>query len=578
MFLHMMKRELSAFCIGAKIDKIYLPSRYEIVFALRSRTGAKKLFISAGSNAPRVNFTSYSPENPAKPPMLCMLFRKLLTGALITDIRQQGLDRILFIDMNASNEIGDRVKRTLAIEIMAQYSNCILLDENGVIIDALKRVDLSKSSFREVLPQLPYRLPPAQDKLNLLTCSWEEISGALGALAELPLSKALLSLLSGVSPMLSRELAYRVSLGDPKVGEMGQTQTERLKKELEELRDLLLNGEARACYVTDPAGEMRDFSFLPLTQYANDYQRHFCASLSELLDVFYVEREKTLRARAQAEGLFRTVSSLVERTAKKVNVRREELPDDAEIEEKRICAELINVYLSSLPKGVSEYELPNYYDENRPKKIRAYPELSPQKNAQKYYKEYKKAQTARKVLAEQIETGCRELEYLQTVQDELSRAESFSELSEIREELRQTGFIKSGPAGKQKKEKSLPPLCFAAPNGFRVLVGRNNIQNDTLSLKTAKKTDLWFHVQKAPGSHVVLCLDGAESTPEACEFAAGLAVWFSSVRDRGKAEVDYTQVKNLKKPPAANPGYVIYHVYKTIYAQAVRPKESTEVI
>ena len=569
----MMKRELSAFCIGAKIDKIYLPSRYELVFALRSRTGAKKLFISAGSNAPRINFTAYSPENPAKPPMLCMLFRKLLTGAVITDIRQHGLDRVLFIDMNASNEIGDRVKRTLVIEIMAQYSNCVLLDENGVIIDSLKRVDLTKSSYREVLPQLEYRLPPSQDKLNLLTCSWDAFYNALSALRDQPLSKALLSLLSGVSPMMSREIAYRVCLGDRNVGDLGEAQTQRLRTELVQLKELLLDGTAKPCYVTDPAGELREFSFLPLTQYANDYRQHFCGSLSELLDLYYVEREKKLRARAQAEDLFRTVSSLLERTAKKVNVRREELPDDAQIEEKRICAELINVYLSSLPKGAVEYELPNYYDGNRVKKIKAYPELSPQKNAQKYYKEYKKAQTAKKVLAEQIETGCRELEYLQTVQDELSRAESFSELTEIREELRQTGFLKSNPSGKQKKDKPLPPLCFTSPDGFQVLVGRNNIQNDALSFKTAKKTDLWFHAQKAPGSHVILCLDGREPTEKACEYAAGLAVWFSSVRERGTAEVDYTQVKNLKKPPAANPGYVIYHVYKTIYAKALKPKE-----
>ncbi len=572
LFLHMIKHELSAFAVGSKIDKIYLPTKYELVLGLRSRTGAKKMFISVGGNAPRINFTESVPENPAKPPMLCMLLRKLLTGAVITCIRQQGLDRILFIDMNGSTEIGDRVGYTLVIEIMAQYSNCILLDADGVIIDSLKRVDATKSSFREVLPQRPYCLPPSQDKLNLLSASNEEIISRVRAFPQKDLSGALLNTLSGFSPLLSKEFAYRVCLGDRAVETLGDMHFERLTQELSALRKILETGVPDPCYLTDGNGELLAFSFLPLTYMANSAKLCRCTSLSALLDVFYIEREKKQRARVQAEDLFRTVQTLLDRTAKKVNVRRAELPDETEIEEKRVCAELINVHIAFLPKGVSEYEIENYYDENRIKKIKASPELSPQKNAQKYYKEYKKAQTAKKVLAEQIENGLAELTYLQTVQDELSRAETFAEISEIREELRQTGFLKQTNQAKNKKPAALPPLEFRSPGGFRILVGRNNLQNDRLSLKTAAKTDLWFHVQKAPGSHVVLCTEGETPPDEDCEYAAGLAVWFSSVRESGKAEVDYTQIKNLKKPPASNPGFVIYHVYKTVYASAVKPK------
>jgi len=224
-----------------------------------------------------------------------------------------------------------------------------------------------------------------------------------------------------------------------------------------------------------------------------------------------------------------------------------------------------------LPKGAVQYEIENYYDENRIKVIKAYPELSPQKNAQKYYKEYKKAQTAKKVLAEQIEKGLTELEYLKTVQDELSRAESAAQLSEIREELRQTGYLKTDQKNKNKKPAVQPPLEFKSPGGFTVLVGRSNLQNDRLTFKIAGKNDIWFHVQKAPGSHVILSLNDNEPSDEDYEYAAGLAVWFSSVRERGTAEVDYTLVRNLKKPPASNPGFVIYHVYKTIYARCVKP-------
>lgn len=571
LFLHMMKSELSSFALGAKIDKIYLPTKYELVMSLRSRSGSKKLFVSVGGNAPRLNFTDHVPENPAKPPMLCMLFRKLLTGAVVTGIRQQGLDRILYIDLDATDEIGDRVRRTLVIEIMAQYSNCILLDDKGVIVDALKRVDLTKSSYREVLPQRAYVLPPSQDKLNLLETDDETLLTRISLFSEKNLSSAILNSLSGVSPLLSRELAYRVCLGDREVKYLTEAQRFRLRQELSELRTRLLEGKSDPCYLTDENGEFLSFSFLPLTYMANNAKRYACNSLSELLDTFYTAREKLIRTRTQAEDLFKTVNSLVERTAKKVNIRREELPDDGEIEEKRINAELINVNIAFLPKGVSVYEIENYYDNNKIKRIPVNPALPPQKNAQKYYKDYRKAQTAKKVLAEQIETGLRELDYLKSVQDELSRAQSISELSEIREELRQTGFIKSRQDGKNKKPAGLPPLEFTSPDGFRVLVGRNNLQNDRLSLKTVQKTDLWFHVQKAPGSHVILCLDGASPTDAACEYAAGLAVWFSSVRERGKAEVDYTQVKNLKKPPAAAPGFVVYHVYKTIYAEGIKP-------
>jgi len=334
LFLHMMKTELSRFAVGSKIDKIYVPTKYELVVALRSRTGSEKLFISVGGNAPRISFTGHTPENPSKPPMLCMLLRKLLTGAVITDIRQQGLDRVMFIDLDASNEIGDRVKRTLVVEIMAQYSNCVLLDENGVIIDSLKRVDMTKSSYREVLPGRRYVLPPSQDKLNILENDSSTLTQRIISFGDKTLSGALLSSLSGVSPLTSRELAYRICLGDKKVNELGEMHIERLKKELDELRNALISGETKPCYLTDENGEMLEFSFMPLTLYANDAKINRCSTLSELLDIYYIEREKKLRARAQAEDLFKTVSSLVERAAKKVNVRREELPDDDEIEER----------------------------------------------------------------------------------------------------------------------------------------------------------------------------------------------------------------------------------------------------
>ncbi|MBQ3537625.1 MAG: NFACT family protein [Clostridia bacterium] len=572
-FLHFLKNEIGSFAIGAKIDKIHLPTKYELVLTLRTRTEARKLFISVSGNSPRINFTDYTPENPMTPPMLCMLLRKQLLGAVVKDIRQVGFDRILLIDFDATNEIGDRVRRTLVIEIMAQYSNCILLDENGIIIDSLKRVDASKSSFREILPGREYKLPPQQNKLSILDNSPEEIADAVFDLKGKKLSSAVMTALGGISPLMSKEIAYRITLSDTDVSEMTPIMKERLLHELVLLKEAVTEGKMKPCYLTDSVGSYIDFSYMPLTFYDNSAQMNFTDSLSEILDIFYFEKERLQRAKSKAEDLFKTVSSLIERTSKKINLQREELSASEEAETKRIYAELINANLYSLEKGRDVYEVQNYYDNYNTVKIPVQAHLSPSANSQRYYKEYRKAQTARKMLTELIEKGSNDLEYLLSVQDELSRAETERELQEIRAELSQAGFLKSKTGTKNKKNTPLPPLEFSAPDGFKVYVGRNNIQNDNLSFKKASKNDIWFHAQKAPGSHVILSLEGREPTNKAMEFAASTAAYFSSVKDRGMVEVDYTKVRNLKKPPASNPGFVIYHIYNTVYVKAVNPEK-----
>ncbi len=572
-FLHFLRNEIADFAVGAKVDRIYLPTRYELVISLRTRTETRKLFISVSGNSPRINFTDFSPENPQTPPMLCMLLRKQLGGAVITHVHQAGFDRILFIEMNATNEIGDRVNRTLVVEIMAQYSNCILLDENGIIIDALKRVDSSKSSFREILPGRMYVMPPQQKKLSLSESSAEEAVDEILSLREKKLSSAVLTAIAGISPLISREIAYRITLGDVDVADMTDGMKERLYHEISILKEAVLSGEYKPCYLTDANGEYLDFSYMPLTLYDNSAKMHFTDTLSEIPDKFYFERERLQRARSKAEDLFKTVNSLIERTSRKLNVQREELASSEDSESKRIFAELINANLYSLEKGRDFYDLPNYYDDYKTVRIPVLAHLSPSANAQRYYKEYRKAQTAKRMLGELIEKSSADLEYLLTVKDALSRAEAERELQEIRTELSSAGFLKSKTGTKNKKNAPLPPLEFTSPDGFKVYVGRNNIQNDNLSFKKASKNDIWFHAQKTAGSHVVLSLEGNEPTNCAMEFAATCAAYFSSVRDRGMVEVDYTKIRNLKKPPASNPGFVIYHVYSTVYVKAVAPEK-----
>ncbi|MBR3868929.1 MAG: NFACT family protein [Clostridia bacterium] len=570
-FLHLLSEELKEVLIGSKVDKIHQTQKVELVFTLRTRNGAYRLLLSASGNAPRLHLTTHQIENPPKPPMLCMLLRKHLGSATLVDIQQEGLDRILNLVFSSVNELGDRVTRTLVIEIMAQYSNIILLDENGVIIDAVKRVDNTKSSVREVLPSLPYELPPKQNKLSIIDDSSEDILSAITS-KNTKLGNAILSSMEGMSPVLCREIAFRTAGIDAVADELTDNQKTKLAFELEMLKNTVLNRTVSPNAVADADGKLLDFSFVPITQYGSAAQYLSYESLSETLERFYFERERLARTKSKAEDLFKNINNLIERLAKKISNQMAELEECKDREEKKIFAELINANLYRLSKGSSVYELENYYDDYKTVKIPVKPELTPTENAQRYYKEYRKLRTAEEMLTKLIAEGREELVYLRTVLDELSRAETEREISEIRQELSDGGFVKQKNQGKIKRSQPMPPLEIDAPDGFKVYVGRNNIQNDKLSLKTAMKSDLWFHIQKAPGSHVILALDGREPTEKAMEFAAKVAAYYSSGREAGAVEVDYTEVRNLKKPVGAKPGFVIYHVYNSVLVKPEIPE------
>ena len=570
-FLHLLSEELKEVLIGSKVDKIHQTQKTELVFTLRTRSGAYRLLMSASGNAPRLHLTTQQIENPPKPPMLCMLLRKHLGGATLLDIQQEGLDRILKLVFSSVNELGDRVTRTLVIEIMAQYSNIILLDENDVIIDAVKRVDNTKSSVREVLPSLRYELPPSQNKLDITRNSAEEIIDAITS-KNTKLNNAILSSMEGMSPVLCREIAFRTAGIDAVADELTENQKIKLAFELEILKNTVLNRTLSPNAVADTDGKLLDFSFIPITQYGTAAQYLSYESLSETLERFYFERERLARTKSKAEDLFKNINNLIERLSKKISNQMAELEECKDREEKKIFAELINANLYRLGKGSTVYELENYYDDYKTVAIPVKPELTPTENAQRYYKEYRKLRTAEEMLTKLIAEGREDLVYLRTVLDELSRAETEREISEIRQELSDGGFVKQKNQGKIKRSQPMPPLEFNAPDGFKVYVGRNNIQNDKLSLKTAMKSDLWFHIQKAPGSHVILALEGREPTEKAMEFAAKVAAYYSSGREAGAVEVDYTEVRNLKKPVGAKPGFVIYHVYNSVLVKPEIPE------
>ena len=562
--LGLVKKELECYLIGSKIDKIHQPSKNELVFIMRTRNGAYRLYLSCDGQSPRVHLTRYNLENPKTPPMLCMLLRKRLLGATLTNIKQIQNDRILVFEFSGTTDIGDKTNYYVICEIMGQKSNIIFCDIDYKIIDAVKRIDEEKSSVREILPGLKYELPPIPNKRNILTDDAEIIVNAILNKSEKMLSKAIIDTLEGVSPIVGREIAYRTVFGDKQTGLLLEIEKERLSTEISVLKNEIIDN--KCFYMLSSIDNVPfDFSFADIRQYGNALIKKEYESISELLDDFYFEKDKINRIKRKASDLFKILNNAVERTSRKINNRRLELEKSENREQLRIYAELITANQYRLTEKSSVYTVENYYDNCNNIDIPVNPALNAQQNAQKYFKEYKKATNAEKLLHNLIEEGEQELVYLDTVLDTLSRADSDREITEIRDELEKGSYVKSRKGNKQKKDKPLPPIEFKSSDGFTIFVGRNNVQNDILTLKTAKNYDMWLHVQKHAGSHTVIVADKKDITETAIFEAACIAAYHSKAKDSSSVAVDYTLVKNVKKPTGAKPGKVIYNTYNTVY-------------
>ena len=571
MYLSFLVSSVNKLLTGAKVDKIHQPSKNELVFIMRTRGGMHKLYFTADANSPRFAVVEKTPENPQNPPMLCMLFRKRLIGATLMGVEQLGLDRVAFFNFDATNEIGDRVKLTLAVEIMAQHSNVILFDGDNRIVDALKRVDGEKSSYRLVLPGAQYKLPPQQEKSDLRVSEPTIVCEKILEQVNSKISGAILKTLQGVSPLLSREIAFRVCGDDKGIGELNSADKMNLLCEISALKTMLCSDSPEPAMVLDESEKPLEFSFMPITQYGDNLKTIKKENVFSLLEGFYSERDRLLRARSKGAELFKVIENAIERTSRKINNQQEDLNKCADRENIRINAELVTSAQYRLQKGTSVYEVENYYDNNNLVKISVDPALSPSQNAQKLYKEYRKACTAENMLIKLIEEGKEDLAYLETVKDLLERSTLEREFSEIKDELIAQGFVKPKKSGKkQMKKQALPPLEFKTTQGLTVLVGRNNLQNDKLTFKMGRKGDIWLHAQKCPGSHVLLLSEGGEVPDDAIVEAAEIAAYYSSAKDGTIVTVDYTDVKNIKKPNGAKPGFVVYYTY---YSVNVKPKD-----
>ncbi len=575
-FLRYIKKELESELQNTKVDKIYQPSRDELVLSMRSREGAKKLLISSRAGSARVNLTDLTPENPKVPPMFCMLLRKKLSGARLRSISQFETERVLRLHFEGINELGDPCELSLAVEIMGQYSNIIFLDGEDKIIDAVHRVDASMSSQRLILPGLRYQLPPAQNKLCLLNAEADEVIEAVMKLPKnMPLDRALLTVIQGVSPILCREWEHLTGRGrDLYSKELDEELISRLrfflKRAIAEVRELT----GKPYMIVDENKKPVDFTFEPILQYGSG--RSFCEteSFCELLDRYYAKRDAIETMRRRSEDLNRLLNTVASRLIKKIYVQKEELAACAEREHFRICGDLIQANLYRIEKGAKELKAENFYDEALSEiTIPLNPALSPAANSQRYYKSYQKAKTAEQVLKVQIEKAEKELDYVSSVLDSLSRAAAVRELSEIRTELTEQGYIRA-KGKKQKSEGVLPPLKYLSESGFTILVGRNNKQNDRLTLKEAGKNDLWFHAKDIPGSHTVILTEGKEPDEQTILMAAGLAASHSKAADAGKVAVDYTKIRYVSKPQGAKPGMVIYVNQKTLFVAPYRQEGS----
>lgn len=562
--LNLLIGELKKEIIGCRIEKIHQPSNDEIVFYLRSRQGAKKLYISASSGTPRLNLTENAPENPAVPPMMCMFLRKHLAGCIITDISQDGLDRTVFFDLKGTNEIGDEVSFRIAYEAMAKHSNFIVINSEGIILEAFKKTDFSISANRAVLPGFKYLLPPKPKKLNIFNVANEEITNAIKSLNNKMLSASILSVLEGASPLISREIASLVSGNDIAVFDMTEYHFNKLEKHLDTLREKLTCGAAPTMLFSE-SGKPYDITFTDITQYGFKVSSKEYSSYSELIEKFYEDKNRIERTGQQSRELQKTVSNLIQRSRRKLETRRQELNECADKDKCRIYAELILANQYSLKKGSLYYDLQNFYDNYEIVRIKADPALSPSGNAHKYFKEYNKLKNAEKLLGDLIAENEMDIQYLESVSDAVNRASGYTDISEIKQELYEQGYLKRSKQLKGKKPKPLPPVQYVSDDGYLILVGRNNIQNEILSLKTARKDDSWFHTQKYPGSHVVVVGNGDIIPETTCRQAAIIAAYNSAASDSSQVAVDYTEIRELKKPAGGKPGMVIYHTYNTMW-------------
>lgn len=561
-FLAGIVHELREKLVGARVEKAQQPEKDEILLQMHRGREDYRLSVSAGANSPRVNLTTIIKENPKSAPMFCMLLRKHLTGSKVADIRQLGFERAMEMEFEAYDELGFAAKKYLIAEIMGKYSNLIFCDKDRKILSAIKIVDFTTSQKRQILPGMIYELPPAQNKENPLTAQREQFLALYRERNDSAApEKFIMGNYLGIAALTAREIANGIA---PQDAESLWTSFERVMQGIRE-------GNFHPTMVLDAAGKPFEFSFMPIQQYGNAAETRAYPDFGTLIDAYFGTREKTERMQQRANDIFHLLTNAENRLTKKLALQEADLAACAEKEHFKLCGDVITANIYRLKRGAERAVLPNYYaDPVEDMEIALDSRLTPAQNAQRYYKKYNKAKAAERELTHQIALGRAELQYIHTVFDALTKAETENDLQEIRMELYQSGYasrMKNYNANFSAAVKKMQhkPLEFVTDGGYRLLCGKNNTQNDYVTTKLAAKGDWWFHVKNAAGSHVVMVSDGEEPSERDFTQAAMVAAYYSSQRDGQNVAVDYTYAKNVKKPAGAKPGYVIYHTNWTAY-------------
>ncbi len=584
-FLSAVLEEVRTRCIGARVDKIHQPSRDTLILHLRCREGREKLLFAANPTAPRLHLTTASPENPAEPPMFCMLLRKHLMGAKIAEISQIPMERCATFTFDCTDEMGYPVRKRLVAELMGRTCNLYLLSPEGRIIDCLRRIGLDESAKRAALPGLNYQEPEPITKLHpivggdgyIAPCdtppeaegrcvhrplrSVEDYVNFLSAPGAEVIADRLMDTFGGLSPLICREAAlFAAGSTDARI-DLRTVDTVGEKLWLFFTEHL---NHPKPYYYAQSDGTPKQFAFCPIRQYGDC---HEAESFGALLDMYYTVRDRKDAMRQKGQAVRKTVQNLCTRLTRKLAIQEKELEATYDRERLRQLGDIVTANIHRIVKGQTTVQCEDFYDEEMKLiDIPISPILSPQQNAAKFYKDYAKLKNAEKELTKQIELGETELHYLKSVLEELNRAGTDAELEEIKRELQDGGYLRPESGKKRAKQGKVPPMRFESTDGYPIYVGRNNRQNEELTFKLARKDDIWCHASKVHGSHVIISCGGTTPPDDTITQAAQLAAYYSETSGGQNIPVDVTPVKQVKKIPNGKPGMVIYHSYKTVIA------------
>lgn len=564
-----LAKETEKKIVGGRIDKIHQPEKNELIISVRTFDGAYKLLLCANPSFPRFHITDISKENPQKPPMFCMLLRKHIQSGKILYLKQEENERMITIGIESYDELGYLSEKRLIMEIMGKHSNIILTDKDEKIIDSIFHVDMTVSSVRQVLPGLKYCPPPSQGKINPKNESVYNIEERL-SFDDTPLWKQLMDTYQGISPLLAREAVHSV-LGHFDIAglEASRSDLERVAQNFYSMVKDVEENSINPCIITDrESGKMLDFSCVDISQYANSALIEHFPNMSLAVESFYMKKAAKESVKQKSGDLLKIVSNNLERCKKKLQIQFETIKKAQKKDKYKVYGDLICANIYRISQGMKEVTLENFYDEGSPLvTIPLKTDITPSKNAQRYYQKYNKEKTAETETVKQMELNRSEIEYLESVEEALGMVETGTDISQIREELTSEGYLKNrGNAGKKKKDSLPQPMHFVSDDGYDIYVGKNNKQNDYVTLKLARSTDIWFHTKGIHGSHAIVKTPDAMEVPDSTYLqAASLAAYYSKARNSKSVPVDYTEVKNVKKPSGAKPGMVIYVNYNTLY-------------